>query len=263
MKKNEYFSGEKLYGDDFDLIQIKKWYKDEEEGYSGLVSKEHSYGYHELNKIHGFSKLKSISKFGKVLSFGGAYAHELIPISNKICSICVVEPSKKLRAKKLGNKKLSYFEPEISGDLPFENETFDLITCFGVLHHIPNVSHIISEFSRVLKKDGYLLLREPIVSMGNWTKSRVGLTKRERGIPLDLLKKMIEKNDFHVTSERLALFPLTRRLGFEKIRPCNSRIIVYLDFILSKLFSWNKKYHSTRFYHKIRPQSVFLVLKKN
>ena len=53
MKKvmNEFFSGKKLYGDNFNLNQIKKWYDDEKEGYSELISlKKYFYGYYELNK---------------------------------------------------------------------------------------------------------------------------------------------------------------------------------------------------------------------
>ncbi len=42
------------------------------------------------------------------------------------------------------------------GDKPFESESFDLITSFGVLHHIPNVTHVINECGRVLADNGVL-----------------------------------------------------------------------------------------------------------
>ena len=154
MKKESnkiYLSGERLYGDDFSLAQIKEWYEDEKEGYSGLISGEgHSYGYHELNKLHGFSKLRKIKKFRKVLGFGAAYGHELYPILDRIGEVHIIEPSKKLRSKSLKGKKVKYADPSISGKLPYGDDSFDLITCFGVLHHIPNVSTIMKEFSRVL-----------------------------------------------------------------------------------------------------------------
>src|SRR5438034_6737267 len=35
-----------------------------------------------------------------------------------------------------------YVKPRTNGDMPFDRETFDLITCFGVLHHIANISHV-------------------------------------------------------------------------------------------------------------------------
>lgn len=266
MKKNMkiFFSGEKLYGDNFSLKQIKEWYISEKEGYSDLISpKKYSYGYHELNKRYGYSKLKNIKNFKKVLGFGSAYGHELYPVLEKIKEIHIVEPSKKLKSKILNGKKIKYLKPSSSGKLSYKDNSFDLITCFGVLHHIPNVSYVLSELFRVLKSGGYILIREPIVSMGDWTKRRLGLTKRERGIPLEIFRKVINKNKLKIISEDLVLFPLTRRLEFGRKRACNSKIIVWIDKILSKLFSWNNKYHSTKFYHKLRPQSVFYVLKKS
>ncbi|MBT6956155.1 hypothetical protein HN997_02580, partial [archaeon] len=60
-KIEKYFSGKKLYGDDFDKQQIIEWFKDEEEGYSGLITKDHVYEFHALNGVHGYSKLKNIN----------------------------------------------------------------------------------------------------------------------------------------------------------------------------------------------------------
>lgn len=59
----EYFEGKKLYGDDFSFEEIKKWYNEESEGYANLGSKNkesYSYGYHMMNEIHGFRKLKNL-----------------------------------------------------------------------------------------------------------------------------------------------------------------------------------------------------------
>lgn len=259
----DFFSGRKLYGDDFNIKQIKGWYKDEKEGYSGLNEiKNYVYRFHALNKIHGYNKIKNIKKFKRVLGFGSAFGDELLPVIDKIEEVYIVEPSKKLRAKDINGKKVTYINPKANGELKFKDNFFDLITCFGVLHHIPNVGFIIKEFSRVLKPGGILLLREPIVSMGDWRKPRKGLTKRERGIPLDILREIVKKNNFEITSERKVLFPITRRIHFGKFNTGNSKFWVKIDYLLSMFFSWNNRYHATKFIHKIRPQSVFYVLEK-
>lgn len=158
---------------------------------------------------------------------------------------------------------MNYINPSIDGKLKIKSETFDLITCFGVLHHIPNVSLVFRELVRVLKKDDIILIREPIVSMGDWNYPRKGLTKRERGIPLNFFRKIIKENNLKIISEHKVLFPLTRRLNFGKGEISNSRFVIWLDYLLSKLFFWNNKYHSKTFFDKLRPQSIFYVLKKD
>ena len=89
---------------------------------------------------------------------------------------------------------------------------FALVTCFGVLHHIPNVSFVMSELGRVLEPGGVMLLREPVISMGDWRKPRRGLTKRERGIPLHLLQRIAVESGFEVIKQSLCMFPTTPRL---------------------------------------------------
>lgn len=260
----EYLSGNKLYGDDFNEKQIEEWFEDEKEGYSGLISKiPYIYEFHELNKINGYKKINQIKEFNRVLSLGGASGDELIPIIDKIREIIILEPSQKLRVDELRGKRIKYISPNASGKINLPNESVDLITCFAVLHHIPNVSFIMRELTRILKKGGYMLIREPIVSMGDWRIKREGLTLRERGIPLRIFKKIIKDNNLEIVSERKVLFPLTRRLWSMNNRLKKSKSVIYLDKVLSKIFSWNDRYHSTKFWHKIRPQSIFYVLKKN
>jgi SAM-dependent methyltransferase len=147
--------------------------------------------------------------------------------------------------------------------MPFKSKSFDLVTSFGVLHHIPNVSFVIQEISRCTKDGGWFLLREPIVSMGDWRKKRPSLTKRERGIPLPLLRKIIKKNNFEIIAENKCIFPLIPMFGNTlKIQAYNSELLVKLDKITSNLFSWNNIYHPKNTLQKLRPCSVFFVLRK-
>lgn len=46
--------------------------------------------------------------------------------------------------------------------IPYNNESFDLVTCFMVLHHIPpeNLQILLSELYRVMKPKGVLIIRE-------------------------------------------------------------------------------------------------------
>ena len=83
-----------------------------------------------------------------------------------------------IRKKMMASGEYMQFLPSVypyddsNASMEFPNNYFDLITSFGVLHHIPDVSKVFSELSRVLAPGGYLLIREPIVSMGDWSYPR-------------------------------------------------------------------------------------------
>ena len=49
--------------------------------------------------------------------------------------------------------------------LPFKDETFDVIVCRALLHHLPNPKEGVTEMYRVLKKNGEVIISEPIQSV--------------------------------------------------------------------------------------------------
>jgi ubiquinone/menaquinone biosynthesis C-methylase UbiE len=251
-----YFNGSKLYGDDFGCESIKEWFEGEKEAYSKILGGNYNYEYHELNKFHAFDKLGK-KYFEKVLLFGGASGLEILPIIQQVGEIFAIEPSMEIRKNNLSDKKINYINPNADASISFGDGSFNLITCFSVLHHIPNVSYAIRELARVLKPGGFLLLREPIISMGDWNTSRKYLTKRERGIPADLLNDMLINAGLKTIYSKKIVFPLTRRFSF------NNKITVMLDAILSSLFAWNYHYHAQNIFQKIQPGVMAYILEKN
>ena len=260
-----YFSGEKLYGDDFTYQQIKEWYEDEENGYADLGAKNKSsyqYAYHELNKFLGYKYLDK-DKFDNVLGFGSAYGDELLPVIKKIKHVTILEPSNAFINKQIHGVPCEYVKPSIDGKLAFDNNKFDLITCFGVLHHVPNVSMVVQEMKRVIRDDGYILIREPVTSMGDWRRPRSGLTKRERGIPVDIFDKIISDAGLIKVAKTYCVFPIVPKLCNKlNISAYNSLIAVIVDKFICSLFSGSPKYHAETTVDKIRPTSAFYVLKK-
>jgi SAM-dependent methyltransferase len=155
-----YLNGNKLYGNDMQPREIEAWFKDEEEGYANLGyldSETTYYPYHGMNDAYGWSYLEG--EFPSVLGFGSAFASEFEFVSSKISNITVIEPAKKFWRPSAFGKPLRYVPPDPQGQIRFPNDEFDLITVFGVLHHIPNVSYVFQELVRVLKPGGMLLLR--------------------------------------------------------------------------------------------------------
>ncbi len=261
----EYFLGRKLYGDDFTPDEIAKWFREEEEGHATLgrsKREREGYEYNALNAIHSFRYLGKW-KYPDVLSVGGATGDELQPILRQVDRITILEPSSTYRNRILEGVPLRYVKPQPSGIMPFHDSAFDLITSFGCLHHVPNVSTVVREMVRVLRPGGKMLIREPIISMGDWRKPRVGLTKFERGIPLDIFRSTMSDTGVRILQETLGGFPLTPRLQFLlKGHHYNSYAAVMFDKFASRCFAWNYRYHPTTIFHKFTPTLVSYVLEK-
>ncbi|MEM7239911.1 MAG: methyltransferase domain-containing protein, partial [Pseudomonadota bacterium] len=72
-------------------------------------------------------------------------------------------------AETVKRSQIRYKHPKISfqqGDcreIPFEDDTFDLVTCFETLEHIAEHDVLLGELRRVLKPDGILLISTPEV----------------------------------------------------------------------------------------------------
>ena len=254
----ECLDGTKLYGDDFSSGQIAAWFSEEKEATTVIRGAKWKYPYHALNIFHGYEKLPD-QRFSNVLSLGGGDGSEFLPLIERLGKITILEPSENLQPVVRAN----FIVPSVDGSIPFPDDTFDLVTVFSVLHHVPNVSAVIKELYRCTSPSGSLLLREPIISMGDWRKPRVGLSKHERGIPLHLLRRFIRTAGFRIVSESKCCFTpilfLNRKFHTDAY---NSQLVVILDWIISKFPFWPRKYHGETFLSKIRPTGVFYVLRK-
>ena len=259
-----YLRGQALYGDDLDTDGIRKWFEEEEQGYFELANADaaYDYSYHALNRMHAFRYLKG--HFDRCLAFGCARGDELIPLQGRVGEIVAIEPARQWWSDRIGDIPARYLMPQMSGDIALDDNSVDLITCFGVLHHIPNVSHVLRELSRVARPGAVFLLREPINSMGDWRKPRRGLTRNERGLPQRWLEKTLADVGF-VTERRArcALNPLTKvmlKLGVKQ--PYARPSLVAADWLASTLLSFNVHYQRDNLWKKLGPSSISYVLRR-
>lgn len=65
------------------------------------------------------------------------------------------------RATALGIEDRCRYVEGVAESLPYDDETFDLVTCQTVLIHVADVSMVIGEMVRVLRPGGLLLVAEP------------------------------------------------------------------------------------------------------
>lgn len=92
----------------------------------------------------------------KILDFGSGFGITAEHLSNDN-EVIAVEPSKDMI--KIGNKANTTFK-QVIGSLEelkqFADETFDCIICHNVFEYVDDRNIILSEFSRILKNDGFI-----------------------------------------------------------------------------------------------------------
>ena len=82
---------------------------------------------------------------------------------------------------------------DLNSKLPFEENTFDCITCIDGIAHVENIPHTLREFNRVLKNDALILISTPNISSLR-SRFRYFLTgfHNKRKIPLNELDQSPE-----------------------------------------------------------------------
>jgi SAM-dependent methyltransferase len=137
-----------------------------------LWSKEKRFSPHAFaGKISVFNHFTSIielyiSKNDHVLDMGCGPGGFLSIISNICKSVVgaditpnfVNECNEMIKKNKLQNASSVLITP---GNLPFPDAHFDKIVMVDTIHHMENIHETLDEISRVLKKDGLLLIFEP------------------------------------------------------------------------------------------------------
>ncbi|MHC0444439.1 class I SAM-dependent methyltransferase [Flavobacterium sp. 3-218] len=116
--------------------------------------------YHFVKNIALQNKLNLIngeqSQKGKILDIGAGTGDFLLTAKNDGWETVGVEPSD--RAKNIAKEKGISFVEETS---TLENNSFDVITMWHVLEHVPNLELQIAELKRLLKPTGTLIVAVP------------------------------------------------------------------------------------------------------
>lgn len=254
------FAGRTLYGDDFDEDGIRKWFEEEQSGYFEISDESQKNAeYVELNRVTLFEHVNG-KKFDSCVALGCAAGFDVEALAPQVGRFVCVEPSEEFWRSSIGSAPADYRKPTLRGKIDLPASSIELFTAICVLHHIPNVGDIFSEAHRVLKPGGYLLVREPIVSMGDWRRSRRSLTKNERGLPAPWVLSALTAKGFTVKSATYATFwpwiALCNRFGIDAYR---HKWSTYIDLALSALSSWNSVYHRTSFLRKFAPSTLSVV----
>ena len=115
--------------------------------------------YHFVKGIALKKKLKLInsqSQKGKLLDIGAGTGDFLAVANSDGWQTVGIEPSTK--AKEIAIKKGVNFTPDLAS---LESNSFDIITMWHVLEHVPNLEEYISELKRLIKPSGTIIIAVP------------------------------------------------------------------------------------------------------
>lgn len=144
---------------------------------------------------------------------------------DKICDVSGVDYSEKMLS--LNPVKKTFLMD--AADLKFENNSFDIVFCHALLHHVNDIDRVVSEMRRVSKK--YIVIIEP--NRNNPLIFLFSLLKKEERMALKFsiafLKNVVEKNSARIIASfsygmlvpnktPLFLLPVARLFDFKQ--PC-------------------------------------------
>jgi 2-polyprenyl-3-methyl-5-hydroxy-6-metoxy-1,4-benzoquinol methylase len=119
--------------------------------------------YHFVRTISLKKKLKLINAYAsenKTLLDVGCGTGDFLQIAKlNNWSISGIEPNQ--QAREIANKKTSHSVFEINQLLKFNENSFDMITLWHVLEHLPDLENHVKVFKKLLKKSGTLIIAVP------------------------------------------------------------------------------------------------------
>lgn len=259
----------KLRGNNYSKKDTEKWYREEEDYHNqfrGGRGEKYWIIYETFNERYAFNKFLNLSSESKVLSFGCAEGNDLEKIykKNKFRLYGIEASNELIKAFCKKFPKAEIQKSNIYGNIDYNDNFFDYVIVLGVLHHIPNVSFVLSELYRTLKRGGRIIIREPISSMkpkNKWRKNDK-ISPNERGIPINFMKKEIEKLGLKILSIQKAYYaPLMRIIKAFSCFQNFPNLIYYIDKLCCS-FPIPYKYHRESIFAKCAPGSAYYIAEK-
>lgn len=124
-----------------------------------VTSKVHAGG-EDLAWLVENAALNGSERILDVATGGGHAAFALAPHAAEVVALDLTPPMLEVAQKEAiarGLTNISYVEGDAQA-MPFADATFDVVACRHAPHHFPNVQQAVSEWARVLKPGGKLLL---------------------------------------------------------------------------------------------------------
>ncbi len=170
--------------------------------------------------------LKSVTNFGCHLDVGCGTGEFLNACQQTGFRVKGVEPSKLAREQAVNNYSLSVSED--TNLEQFKDNKFDSISMWHVLEHVPSLIKTITEFKRILNKNGKVIIAVP--NHKSWDASYYGEFWAAWDVPIHL---------WHFSKETIEL--LFNKNGFKLIKTKPMLFDSFYVSLLSEEFKTGKK----------------------
>lgn len=179
-------------------------------------------------KMLSFFDKKSINIEGKVLDAGCGPGHFMIKLLERKYRVTGIDVSRKmleLASEQINRNKLNSSVNLIVSDIesiPFRDNSFDILSTAGVIEYLDKDVKVLSEFKRVLKNNGLL-----IISVTN---------KYSYNLILDNIIEILRRNPFFF---KIMNFVSEKIIGLGTLQPKTFNIRKHSPFAFKKLLLMN------------------------
>jgi SAM-dependent methyltransferase len=147
------------------VLSEKKFWDQKKYGKESIMPVKFSWDRFEVRKQHIINHIKDEVKDKIVIEFGsgnsGTLYHVMNPEKFGYTLVCTdFSYNVLLVARRLHPTAIVIQCDAI--DPPFRDGVIDVILDFGILHHLPNNENVLENHTKLLKRQGYLGLHEPI-----------------------------------------------------------------------------------------------------
>ena len=184
--------------------------------------------YDSLRSINLKNKYDLVSSFknsGKVLDIGQGTGEFLNYLKKKHWEVTGIEPNESARKFAKQHYKIDVFAEEKIETLP--EKSFDLVTLWHVLEHVPDLHGRMNDILRLIKKDGILIIAVPNLNAPDFS------FYKEKWAALDVPRHL-----YHFTEATMQT--LLNQFGFEVLNTFPLKMDAYYVSLLSERYRKNK-----------------------
>jgi ubiquinone/menaquinone biosynthesis C-methylase UbiE len=147
--------------------------------------------------------------------------------------------------------KAIYADLNTDDKLPYEDNSFDVITCFDTIEHVYNTDHVVREMKRILKPDGYAIVIVPR------TDSLMNIILLTLGYQMMTADCSLEKSYGHMSENRLSghMAHFTKRAIKEMVTRYGFKIEKYTEASTMGAFLGDQEALG----HKVNPIKKLIV----